>query len=169
MFASLRHSFPFLRTSDAGYYLPAVASRCLPCSGGRPWLGLVIVLIVALVAAVTLYRMRDSLNRIYTQHEKRFGEYNTRATAMVILMQIILVSAKRWIATIGLIPHHQPLSSLSPPLSLRLLPQILKNNHTSVGGEEMTNPYVGFLNFFAFLSLDVITILPLECVWRGHL
>ena len=93
MFVSVHRSFPFLHTSDAGYYLPAVASQCFPCSGERPWLGLVIVLIVALAATVALYRMRDSLNRIYMQHEKKFDEYGARATAMVILMQIILVSA----------------------------------------------------------------------------
>ena len=32
----------------------------------------------------------------------------------------------------------------------------------------MTNPYIGFLNSFNFLSLD-ITFVPFECVWGEHL
>ena len=109
----------------------------------------------------------------------RLREYSERATAMVALMQIIL---------------------------------ILKTNHTSVGGEDITNPYgelacmiqvladtapnddfhaypilsrcstthslthnsdstdsVNFLKEFSFLSLDVIAAFPIECAWDGHL
>ena len=52
------------------------------------------VLIVALIGAAAFIRMRDSLTRFYEQHYVKLSEYSERATAIVILMQIILVSVE---------------------------------------------------------------------------
>ena len=73
------------------------------------------VLIVALIGAAAFIRMRDSLTRFYEQHYVKLSEYSERATAIVILMQIILVSVEPRIDTIPL-PHHHPVSTSPSPL-----------------------------------------------------
>ena len=47
--------------------------------------------------------------------------------------------------------------------------QILKTNHESVGGQQVASPYVDFLRSFSFLTLDVVTFVPLSCMWEDHL
>jgi len=67
------------------------------------------VLIVALIGAAAFIRMRTSLTRFYKQHYVKLSEYSERATAIVILMQIILVSVEPRIH----LPHRTVLVEVS--------------------------------------------------------
>ena len=42
---------------------------------------------------------------------------------------------------------------------------ILNSTHESVGGKEIPSPYLDFLSFLNFITLDVIMFVPFECLY----
>ena len=44
---------------------------------------------------------------------------------------------------------------------------ILNATHRDVGGTEIPNPYNDFLNGLSFLTLDVVSFVPFDCMYKG--
>ena len=42
---------------------------------------------------------------------------------------------------------------------------LLQSNHADVGGESMPEPYISFLRHLSFFTLDVIQLLPFDCIF----
>ena len=45
---------------------------------------------------------------------------------------------------------------------------VLKQNHESLGGEPMSEPYNSFVNFCSFVNLDFAQLLPIDCLSTDH-
>ena len=58
---------------------------------------------------------------------------------------------------------------LTAVISLMQILTILNSTHTSRGGAEVPSPYLEFMHSFSFLTLDVVTIVPFDCMWEDQL
>lgn len=54
-------------------------------------------------------------------------------------------------------------------VSLMQIITILNTTHVSMGGAEVPSPYLEFMHSFSFLTLDVVTIVPFNCMWEDQL
>ena len=109
----------------------------------------------------------------------RLKEYSERATAMVVLMQIILI-LKTNHTNVGGEDITNPYGEMA--CMIQVLADTASNDHSdalpilshcstthSLTHNSDSTDSVDFLKAVSFLSLDVITALPIECAWEGHL
>ena len=50
--------------------------------------------------------------------------------------------------------HHAPFQS----------PPVLNTTHKNVGGKPVPNPYRDFMDFLSFMQLDVVKLVPFDCM-----
>ena len=64
---------------------------------------------------------------------------------------------------------NEHIERLTAAVSLMQIISILNTTHTSIGGSEVPSPYLEFMQWFSFLTLDVVTIVPFDCMWEDQL
>ena len=115
---------------------------CLSCEGGNAWLLPVVLLIAAMIGGLVAFVIfSNQQQRIMMFYEQNIDRLN------------------------------EHIERLTAAVSLMQIISILNSTHTSIGGSEVPSPYLEFMQWFSFLTLDVVTIIPFDCMWEdqtGH-
>ena len=126
-------------TSEGDFYL-SDSDGCLSCEGGNAWLLPVVLLIAAMIGGLVAFVIfSNQQQRIMMFYEQNIDRLN------------------------------EHIERLTAAVSLMQIISILNSTHTSIGGSEVPSPYLEFMQWFSFLTLDVVTIVPFDCMWEDQL